>query len=84
MSDNAYAYVVVVERDDVDPLVVGFDNERHANAWAGAMNGLMGLVFPHGYHMYSRPPIRPVQSVTGTAMMLEDAIIQMEADHDQG
>jgi len=75
-------HIVVVERDDNGPLVVGFDGPRQAEAWVVAMNNLMTFTFPCSYHMYSREPAKPMSPEDATTLMIEDAVIQLKEDHD--
>lgn len=52
-------WIIVVERDDQDPLVVGFETRIEANEWRNKVNDYAEKAWPNSYHNYARVPEKP-------------------------
>ena len=53
-------YIVVVERTDADPAIVGFRDKDQADAWVSSVNLLAQEVWPDSYHNYARLATEPM------------------------
>ena len=49
-------WVVVVERHDLDPIVVTFPNESQGEAWVAGYNQASEIAWPSDFHNDARPP----------------------------
>jgi hypothetical protein len=55
----ASSWIVTIERDDEDPLIVGFDDETAARCWRNVVNSYAEAAWPAGWHNYARHPEQP-------------------------
>lgn len=65
-------YIVVVERSDDAPMVVGFDHPALADGWVEFVNKYGETAWPGSYHMYARDPVKPISAATGIVAILEE------------
>ena len=77
-------WIVIVERDDADPLVVGFDDEVTAIRWSGKCNEFAEREWPNSYHNYARPEVRTMDPGVAWNLIHSDVYKRQEEEVDDG
>ena len=65
-------WVVVIERHDLDPIVVTFGDVKVANNWIRAYNAVSEVAWPSDFHNYARPPQKLTTSEVEFRRMLNE------------
>ena len=79
---NRNDYVVIIEKDGDDPLVVGFESPDDASRFIDTVNMLGEDVWPESFHNYARATMVPLGATRAMQMIVNDAVIAKGADRD--
>lgn len=75
-------YIVVVEKEGSEPIVVGFETAEEAESWCKTINDAGERVWGGGFHNYARTPVQPLNPTEAAKKILDEAEDELGLDSD--